>query len=135
MTHELPGVLAEIATVAGEAAAVAIAARAGGTRVYIPAKAGDDHWLVEAVGRAAADKVCKLFVVDGARGQRVDVPLAKGGAYRSLRRAIAKRVHDLDKAGKSSREIARAVGLTQRGVHRHRAAHRGGDRGGQGSLF
>ena len=130
MSAKLPGVLGEIASVAGEAAAVTIAAHVGGTRVYIPAQAGDDHWLVHAIGRAAADKVCALLA-----GGRYDVPLASGGAYRSMRRAIAKRVHEMDKAGKSSREIARAAGLTQRGVHRHRAAHRGGPKGDQGSLF
>jgi len=135
MTASLPGVLAEIAAVAGEAAAMSISARVGGTRVYIPAHAPDGHWLVEAVGRDAADKVCKLFEVDSARGQRVDIPHGAGGAYRSLRRAIAKRVYDLDRAGKPSREIARTVGLTQRAIHRHRAAHRGGSGGAQGSLF
>lgn len=135
MTTKLPGVLSEIAEVAGEPAALAISARVGGTRVYIPAKADDTHWLVDAIGRAAADKVCKLFAVDGARGQRVDIPLASGSSYRALRRATARRVHELDQSGKSSREIARAAGLTQRAVHRHRAAHRGGGSDGQGSLF
>jgi len=132
MTAALPGVLAEIAAVAGEAAAFAISARVGGTRVYIPAKADEDHWLTEAVGPQAAAKICATL-----GGDRHVIPLAAGGAYPSMRREIARHVHKLDQAGKSSAEIARAVGLTQRAVHRHRAAHRGGakknDR--QGSLF
>jgi hypothetical protein len=130
MTTKLSGVLGEIASVAGEPAAMTIAAHVGGTRVYIPAKADDDHWLVQAIGREAADKVCELLA-----GGRYDVPLGSGGAYRSMRRAIAKRVHDMDRAKKSSAEIARATGLTQRAVHRHRAKHRGGSKGDQGSLF
>lgn len=135
MKDQLPGVLWEIADVAGEAAAVAVSARVGGTRVYIPARISDDHWLVECVGRAAAAKICAHFAVDG-RGQRIDVPLATGGAYRQLRRAIAIRVHQLDKARKSAREIATAVGITQRAVHLHRAAHRGGRKDDkQGRLF
>ncbi|MFH0302668.1 hypothetical protein AAFX91_36990 [Bradyrhizobium sp. 31Argb] len=36
MTNVLPGVLQEIAEVAGETAALSIAARQGGRRVYIP---------------------------------------------------------------------------------------------------
>jgi hypothetical protein len=130
MKPALPGVLAEIASVAGEAAALAISARVGGTRVYIPAHAGDDHWLVDTVGREAADKITALL-----HGDRYEIPTLGVGAYRGFRMAIARRVHDLDKAGKSAPQIAREAGLTQRAVHRHRAAHRGGDKGGQGSLF
>ena len=136
MTMRMPGVLAEIAEVAGEAAAVAIAARVGGTRVYIPARVNDDHWLVECAGRRAADLICKHFATEGRLGQRIDVPLAGGGAYPQLRRALARRIHQLDGENLSSREIAMRVGISQRGVHRHRAKHRGGSGGGsQGSLF
>lgn len=135
MTERLPGILAEIAEIAGEPAAVLIAARVGGQRVYIPAKVSDDHWLVDCVGREKADRICRHFKVDG-RGQRVDVPLAAAGAYPQLRRAIAKRVHDLDRAGASARQISGEVRITTRAVHRHRAAHRGeGKKGGQRSLF
>lgn len=115
--------LAEIASVAGEIAAVQLAAYAGGTRVYIPVRTADNHWLVQCVGRKAADQICAAFAVDG-RGQRVDIPLGSVGAYPQLRRAIAKRIHDLDKAKDSSRKIAASVGVTQRTVHRHRRAHR-----------
>jgi hypothetical protein len=140
MTAKLPGVLGEIASVVGVPAALAIAERVGGTRVYIPSHVGDDHWLVEAVGREAAVKICELFAVDGSRGQRVDMPVAAigGRAYRAFRQQLARRVHKLDKEGKSARQIALEVGLTERGVRRHRAAHRGGSGrkdDPQGSLF
>lgn len=46
----LPSVLGEIADVAGIAAALAIADKVGGTRINIPARVQDDHWLVETVG-------------------------------------------------------------------------------------
>lgn len=130
MTANLPGVLDEIAEVAGLPAAIAIAARTGGTRVYIPARAEDDHWLVDCVGRRAADKICTRFA-----GERIDMPLYHGGAYPQLRRAIAKRIHDLDQAQLSSRQVAQQVGVTQRTVHRHRRAHRGDSSDGQGSLL
>jgi hypothetical protein len=125
MTSSLPGVLGEIAAVAGDAAALNLAARVGGTRVYIPARVDDSHWLTECVGRRAADQICKHFAIDGRRGQRLDVPLA-AGTYSQVKRMIAKRVHELDRKHMSSRAIARAVGVTQRTVHKHRAAHRGG---------
>lgn len=136
MTEKLPGVLAEIAELVGDAAALAIAAHAGGTRVYFPASPSEDHWLVEAIGQPAAQKLCKYFAVDLRRGQRVEIPLAVGGSYRQWLRAVQKRVHQLDAEGLSSFEIARKVGITQRAVHRARAKHRGskpGDR--QHSLF
>lgn len=131
----LPPVLAEIAEVAGEPAAVLIAARVGGTRVYIPAKVSEDHWLVECVGREKAEKIAAHFVVDGRRGTRIDIPLGGAGAYPQLRRAIAKRVHELDREGGSARAIARAAGVTTRTVYSHRKAHRGQAKGKQGVLL
>jgi hypothetical protein len=135
MTHRRADVLVEIAEVAGEPASVLFAARTLGSRVYIPATVSDNHWLVECVGRKAADAICRHFAVDG-RGAELDVPLGGGGSYPQLRRAIARRVHQLDQANKTSREIATSVGVTQRTIHRHRAAHRGGGKDDkQGSLF
>lgn len=131
---KLPGVLSEIAEVAGEPAAVLIASRVGGTRVYIPVKVSDSHWLVDCVGRQKADLICRHFAVDG-RGSRIDVPLGGAGAYPQLRRALAKRIHDLDMAGGSVRKIVAEVRVSGRTVHRHRAAHKGGKDKRQGSLF
>ncbi len=149
MTEKLPGVLAEIAELVGEQAAIAIASRAGGTRAWIPAHAADQHWLVQSIGRAAADKVCAYFAVenrigmDGSeqaqqrtrRGQKVDIPLYVGGTYRQYIRAVAERVHKMDKEGASSTAIVRKVGVTQRSVHRHRARHRGKKDDKQGRLL
>ncbi|BBF92377.1 helix-turn-helix domain-containing protein [Blastochloris tepida] len=135
MSLPLPGVLAEIAAVTDEATALRIAMHVGGLqKVYFPAQVGDDHWLIGLVGRQAAEAICAHFAVDG-RGQRLDIPLAGGGTYQQMRRTIARRVHELDQAGASSREIARQVGLSQRRVHAHRAAHRGHRDKKQGELF
>ncbi len=135
MTETLPGILQEIAELVGEQPALAIASRAGGTRIYFPAKADDEHWLVKCVGRDAADKLCEHFSVDGRRGQRVEIPLHVGGTYRQLVRALAERVHKMDESGASSTEIARTTGVTQRSVHRHRARHRGDSDKKQGKLL
>ncbi|MBI1201452.1 MAG: hypothetical protein GC182_02965 [Rhodopseudomonas sp.] len=124
----------EIADIVGEPAAVLLAARVGGTRVFVPAKVSDGHWLVDCIGRQKAELLASHYAVDG-RGMRIDVPLGGGGAYPQLRRTIAKRVHDMDKSNASSRTIARDVGITARTVHRHRAAHKGAKNKDQGSLF
>ncbi|UFZ05488.1 hypothetical protein LQG66_03990 [Bradyrhizobium ontarionense] len=141
MKHPLPAVLQEIADVAGEAAALSIAARHGGRRVYFPSSdrlhvdGHENYWLIACVGLEAATKICKHFEVDG-RGQRIEIPLHVGGTYRQFVRQIAQRVHELEDEGKSSTEIAQALGLTQRTVHRHRSRHRGSARGNkQGNLF
>jgi len=134
MTKALPAVLQEIAEVAGEAAALKIAAQYGGKRVYFPAKPGaDEHWLVTCVGWDAANKICAHFA-DRKCGLRIEIPLHIGGTYRQFLRSISERVHALDGDGLSSGQIAGKLGLTQRTVHRHRMRHRGGG-DDQGSLF
>lgn len=136
MIERLPGVLAVIAEVAGEAAAIQLAAQYGGIRVYIPREiTTDNHWLVECVGKHAADAICEHFRAGIGPGCRVEIPLYTGGAYPRLWRTVAKRIHDYDSAKNSTREIANRVGVCERTVRRHRRAHRGGDDGEQGSLF
>lgn len=136
MTEKLPGILQEIAETAGETAALTIASRYGGTRVYFPARTNgiEKHWLVDCVGPDAANKLCDHFAVDG-RGQRIEIPLYVGGTYRQFVRAVAQRLHELNEEGASSTEIVRQVGVTQRSVHRHRARHRGKKDGKQGRLL
>lgn len=131
----LPGVLGEIAHIAGAPAAIALAERAGGQRVYIPARVSGDHWLVDCVGRDAAERICAHFRLNGRGGQQIDVPLASAGAYAQLRRRIARDIHKLDREGHSAREIARRVGVSQRTVHQHRAVHHGRRAGDQGRLI
>jgi len=131
----LPATLQEIADAAGEVAAVQLAAAKGGQRIYIPAKVGDDHWLVECVGRRAADAICRMFAVDGRRGLRFDVPLAGNGAYPQLRRAIAKHAAELERNGASCAAIAAATGTTERAVRKRRRKERERKSDAQGSLF
>lgn len=121
MSEPLPGVLAEIAGLVGQGKALQLANEVGGTRVYIPSHASDKHWLVKAVGRDAADKICAHFSVDRKRGQRVEIPIV-AGSYKQLLRTIAATVDHMDADEKaSSAKIARRAGVTQRTVHRHRA--------------
>lgn len=73
----LPGVLAEIAEVADIDAALRISQAKGGSRNYFPLRAADGHWLVELVGREAADKICAHFGT-GSGGMEILIP--KGAA-------------------------------------------------------
>ncbi|WP_315742792.1 MULTISPECIES: helix-turn-helix domain-containing protein [unclassified Bradyrhizobium] len=140
MKSQLPAVLQEIADVAGETAALKIAAQHGGRRVYFPSVDrlvgvdGEHYWLIDCVGYELARKICEHFQVDG-RGQRIEIPLYVGGTYRQFMRSINKRVHEMEADGASSAEIAKALGVTQRTVHRHRSRHRGRRNNGQSSLF
>ena len=119
----LPGVLAEIATVAGDDAALAVAEARGGTQVYIPPAPAPDHWLSELVGHDAALAIADRLTC-GVGGMRVELPLGPKGQAARARAAVDR----LIRAGElSERDIARATGYTIRGV-RKRKALLGGDR-------
>lgn len=112
-TMELPGLLAEVEEVVGRDAAIKFATACGGTRIYMPVSVTSEHWLVEAIGINAAEKLAKHFSF-GRRGIRLDIPM--------MPRAL--QVHILTEAGSSSREIALKLGIHQRTVHSRRRAIR-----------
>lgn len=112
----LPALLAEIAQVAGLDAALKLAEARGGTEVYIPATATDGHWLVETVGRSAANAICAHFTVH-ASGCRLELPLGPAGTAAQLRRQIDRMIAE----GRSEREIALAAGYTGRGIRLRKA--------------
>src|SRR5690606_37782768 len=74
LADALPGVLGEIAAVAGEDAALSIAAARGGTQVYIPHEPGPHHWLTHLVCREAAQRIADRLTC-GVGGLRLDLPL------------------------------------------------------------
>lgn len=130
MTEVLPGVLAEIAELVGNAKALQIAAHAGGTRVYFPSKVHPDHWLVKCVGLEDAGKILERFA-----GDTCDIPQAGHGSYARFRRGIAERIEQLEDGDNSSKDIAREVGVCQRTIHRRRAKRRAKLNDKQGSFF
>ncbi len=113
---QLPAILAEIAEVAGEDAALAIAAARGGTQVYIPPVPGEDHWLCKLIGTEAALAVCARLTC-GLAGRRVDLPLGSAGRAAKGRELVDAMLRD----GRSERDIALATGYTARGVRLRRA--------------
>lgn len=112
----LPGVLAEIATAAGEDAARAIVRKHGGTQIYIPPSPGPDHWLSQLVGPAKARAIAEHLTC-GVGPLRLEVPLAGTGSIDLIR----ERCDAMLRAGRSERDIARACGYTIRGVRKRRA--------------
>lgn len=112
----LPGALGEIASVAGEEAALAIAQARGGTEVYIPPKPDRDHWISQLVGHEAALAIADHLTC-GLPGLRVELPTGPMGHAARKRAEVDAMIRD----GRSERDIALATGYTIRGVRRRRA--------------
>lgn len=114
-TAHLPGVLAQIAAVAGEEAALALAAARGGTQIYLPPVPAEDHWLIGVVGLDAARAICDHLTC-GVGPARIDLPLGPMGAAARARAEVDRLIG----ANKSEREIALATGYTSRAIRRRR---------------
>ncbi len=114
----LPPVLNEIREVADLSAALQIAARFGGSRVFIPAYPAEDNWLQETVGESAARKICDHYRIINAGGRAVgiylEIPLGPTGQQASTHA----RVQQYLKEGVSADEIARRLGIHRRTVLR-----------------
>jgi hypothetical protein len=113
----LPGALGEIAAVAGQAAALAVARARGGTQVYFPPVPDADHWLSELIGHEAALAVCEKLTC-GVGSLRVDLPLGSTGHAAQIRA----RIDAMLRENRSERDIALATGYTTRAIRRRRAA-------------
>lgn len=131
----LPPLLATIAELAGEPAALAIARRYGGTRVTVPARAEGENWLTQMVDRDVA--VALIDALGG--GRRVDVPLGPEGHYSHSRQGLDRRFDELLAEGMSNTAIARLLGVTDRTIRNKRRARRSRAKAdaatGQGDLF
>lgn len=117
--RRLPGLLAEIADIVGEDAAIAIAEAKGGFRAHFPRKVSEDHWLVAAFGRDVADRLCKHFAV-GEGGVLLHVPLGPAGFYGQARRRALR----LRASGTSISNTARLVGVSTRAAEKWTAEAR-----------
>lgn len=133
MTSSLPGLLGDIADIAGPEIAMEIAQSHGGTRVSIPPRAEPDHWLTALVGMETADRICRGLAVIDADGRpgavRHEVlPLGPSAVLRVARRRAAQALE----RGDSARAAARASGLHERTIWRMKAKGKDED---QGELF
>ena len=102
MHPDLPGILADIAEIAGAHAAIAVAERLGGVRVVV--RPGGDLWriLADVAGERAARRVVQRW-----RGIQVCIPVAR-----------RQRIAWMIRSGMRVAEIARAVGCSERTVQR-----------------
>lgn len=126
----LPGILQEIAEIAGIEVAMALADEVGGTRVDIPARAKPGDWLSKIVGHAAATKIAEHYRIVNADGResgayRVVIPL---GPKSIMAKAKERLVRELEQ-GASPRVAARRAGMSERSAWRHLAKLKAGNRG------
>ena len=118
MADALPPVLDEIREVADLSAALQIAEKFGGSRVFIPAYPTEDNWLQETVGESAAQKICDHYRIINAGGRAmgiyIEIPLGPTGQQASIQAQVQ---HYLQE-GLSADEIARRLGIHRRTVLR-----------------
>lgn len=128
---ELTGLLADIAAVAGNDAALAVARARGGTLAFIPAAQNltDAHWLAVAVGIDKARLIADALV-SAALGDRFLVPLGPEGGLRAYLRARARAVTEALESGATIDEAARIAGVDRSTVIRAKRRVRD-DRQGQ----
>jgi len=107
---KLPVVVAEVERIAGREAALALSRARGGRTVYIPAEAKPDHWLAEAVGLEAAQKICNHYSSDKTGG-RLLIPIAKLAQQQ-------RQLVDALNAGKSASTAAQSAGMHERSAFR-----------------
>lgn len=126
----LPGVLGDIARVAGEEAALKIAHAVGGTEAYIPPIPANDHWLCELVGIELAREIADHLTC-GVSGMRLELP----SGPRGFMKQAAAQVDRMLAQGRSERDIALATGYTIRGVRQRRAKLNLPQDSRQGNLY
>lgn len=124
--QHVPRIIAEITEVAGAAAAWELVQALGGRTVYIPAKVTDDHWLTQAVGREAAEKICAHYAANNS-GHRMLIPVGRQSAQRQ-------RMVKALESGMTAGEAARASGMHERTAYRARKRLTKKDPS-QGNLF
>lgn len=111
---KINGVFMELVEVAGFEAANRLSTIKGGVKVYIPQVGGipDDHWLLHAVGKEAADKLMERF-----GGECLEIPLGPVAGNRNKTRAIIRQALE---SGVSVDQIAITCGVHRRTVQRHK---------------
>ncbi|KPN64275.1 hypothetical protein SAMN04488527_101278 [Aliiroseovarius crassostreae] len=119
----LPPLLAEIAEAAGLDAALAMADARGGSRISLPAHPKENHWLVGAVGRDAAETICAYFRTGygGKGGVVLDLPCSPNMDLVRRRRKI----DEMIAAGVSADKIAVATGSHRTTVFRRKSKKQG----------
>lgn len=116
----MPPLLNRIADVAGERAAILLGTEKACRKIHIPGRVGENHWLSELVGLAAAQKIVEHFGT-----QNLVIPPALAGSKRQRARAIA----ELSAQGLSLNEVAVMLGIARSTVIEHRSKLKKPDQG------
>lgn len=101
----LPPLLAEIRDLIGLPLTFAIVTRWGGVRLYVPQRMPDDHPIVEAIGREAAEKLAGTY-------GREFLPIPR--AWRSFKAMRNRRIRAEKAGGASASQLARRYHMTER---------------------
>lgn len=127
----LPACLMTVLAVVGEDAMLKLVATLGGTRLHLGRKPAASGKLVEAVGLDAAEIIQNRFALD--KVTHIDVPVMSSRLARQrLSRILALRAEGVKVA-----DVARRLGVTERGVYDAcaRARADAADQSRQLSLF
>ena len=115
----LPGILADIARLAGSEAALCVAMARGGSNAYFAEQPRDDNWLVAAVGREDAERIARHFA-GGTGGIELHVPMGPAAGRSRIWQEIRRR----HRQGQNKPQIARALCISERTVQNHINRHR-----------
>ena len=118
-TIPLPEVLAHIAAATDTATALKIAEARGGTRVFIPARPQERHWLSLLVGHVKALAIANALVA-AQGGTDILIPMGPDASKRQR----WQRMKGLIDEGLPKRQIARACQVHERTVQAHRNGSR-----------
>jgi hypothetical protein len=133
MRDALPGILAEIADVAGLEAALKVAEVKGGTVARVPARLSPGNWLVQAVGMEKAAAISAHFTAG--RGIDLLIPLGPTGSYLRDKARRAEAYQRALASGANTQQTARLVGVTRRSVERFKTRLRDDEDPDQGRLL
>lgn len=103
----VPVSLADVAETLGLSMVLKLMEHFGGTEIKFPKRPGDDHPVLQALGKEDGKALCDFL-----SGGFIYVP--HGRARKSVRRDVL----TLQDQGKERREIARLLGVSQRHVRR-----------------
>jgi len=109
ITESLPETVKEMVEIIGLTSALALVALRGGEQLAIPKKCNPNHWLQEAIGVDAFNKMVKYY-----SGETFEIPRC----CKAIRAVTHHHIIEESEQGVSSALLARRHGYTQRGIRK-----------------
>ena len=106
--------IARLGEIVGPMGALTLAARWGGTRLFVPREPRDDHPIATWIGAGAMARLCRVY-----GGDTIEVPGLP------INRARRERIRELREQGATASEIATVCACSLRYVRRVLAEARG----------